>query len=55
MWYFDLFCAIVRLIGLGEKLDGWLKQREDKRKAQDVANTPTTDSEWTKAAKDGDL
>ncbi len=50
-----ILTAGLRLIGLAEWFDGWLKQREAAQKAQNIANIPTTDKEWTDAAKNGDL
>lgn len=46
---------VFRLIGLAEWFEGRMQKRKAEQKAQAVANSPSTDDEWTKAAKDGDL
>jgi hypothetical protein len=46
---------VFRLIGLAEWFEGRMQKREATKQAQAIANAPTTNKEWTDAAKDGDL
>jgi hypothetical protein len=44
MWL-TILSAVLRLIGLAEWFDGWLKARHARQQAQAVANSPTTKEE----------
>lgn len=44
-----------RLLGFAERFEQFMQKRAAKKQAQAIADTPTTDKEWTDAAKNGDL
>jgi hypothetical protein len=46
---------VFRMIGLADWFEGRMQQREAAKQVQAIANTPTTNKEWTDAAKNGDL
>jgi hypothetical protein len=54
MWL-TLFEVVCKLIGLGEWFWSWNAARQARKQAQAVANSPTTDAEWQKAAEEGEL
>jgi hypothetical protein len=53
MWR-TLIVDIIKALLTGE-LQAWLKERKEAGNAQAIANTPTTNKEWTNAAEKGDL
>jgi hypothetical protein len=55
MTLLDLIPLVLRLIGLVGWAERWERSQAAKKQAQAVADTPTTNEEWTDAAKNGDL
>lgn len=51
----SIISAILRAIGFVETADKVWAAHEERVRAQNVANSPLTDQEWSQKAKDGDL
>ena len=53
--FLPIIAAISRVLGFVQFAMALEKQIEDNKKKQNEANIPVTDTEWTDAAKKGDL
>ena len=51
----DLIPLVLRLIGLAGWAERWEQRRAARKQAQAIADTPTTDKEWSDAANRGEL
>ena len=55
MTIFSILSYIFQLVGLTRAAEAMWAKHEVKVKAQNVANAPRTDADWTEAGKKNDL